>query len=234
MHLILFDCDGTLADSFGLITETMRRTFRLHGFEPPADAAIHAIIGLSLDRAIQKLRPEVDPAALPTLVEAYRTSFRAVREGIAFRERLFDGITALLAQLHARPGVRLGMVTGKTRRGVDAVVATHGLEGIFDTVRTADDCASKPDPAMVLECCRESGIAPDRTLVVGDAVFDMAMARQAGAEGLGVGWGAGSADDLIEAGASEVARDVEDLERLIGLWLSANESDTPRKLEVMP
>lgn len=232
MRLVLFDCDGTLADSFGLICETMRRTFRLHGFEPPEDRTVHAIIGLSLDRAIHQLRPELDPAALPAMVEAYRTSFRAVREDEAFREALFEGIPALLSRLHGRRDVRLGMVTGKTRRGVDAVVAAHGLDGVFSVVRTADDCPSKPHPAMVLECCGELGIAPRRTLVVGDAVFDMAMAKTAGAAALGVAWGASAEAALVEAGADAVAPDVESLADAIDRWLTDEAVPSRRSAEV--
>lgn len=233
MHLILFDCDGTLADSFGLISETMRRTFSLHGFEEPPEAAIHAIIGLSLAEAIQRLRPEVDPGALPVLVEAYRSSFRAVREDMTFRENLFAGIPELLTRLGGRADVRIGMVTGKTRRGVDAVVATHGLETVFSAIRTADDCPSKPHPAMVLECCEETGIAPSRTVVIGDATFDMAMARNAGATGLGVSWGAGLASDLIEAGAESVARDVADLGALIEVWIERGAASSREPSEAL-
>lgn len=229
MHLILFDCDGTLADSFGLISETMRRTFRLSGFEPPVETAIHAVIGLSLGEAIQRLRPSVDPADLPAMVEDYRTSFRSIREDQAFRETLFSGIPELLSRLHGEPSIRIGMVTGKTRRGVDAVIATHRLDGVFSAIRTADDCPSKPHPAMVLECCAETGIPPERTIVIGDAIFDMAMARNAGAAGLGVAWGAGSGPDLIEAGAAAIAADVAELGGLIDRWIAAGANAEPEQ-----
>ncbi|KQT48670.1 HAD family hydrolase [Aureimonas sp. Leaf454] len=235
MNLILFDCDGTIADSFGLICETMRRTFVANGFEPPADAAVHAIIGLSLDRAIHRLRPSVPPSELPVLVEAYRTAFRAVRDEASFREALFPGIQELLSRLRVAEGVRLGMVTGKTRRGVDAIVASHDLGGFFSAVRTADDCPSKPDPAMVLECCAALSIAPERTLVVGDAIFDMAMARAAGACALGVTWGAGTAPELRRAGAEAVADSVDDLGLRIDRWLAGElETRFVRTAELVP
>ncbi|GGD39003.1 HAD-IA family hydrolase [Aureimonas glaciei] len=220
MKLVLFDCDGTLADSFGLICEAMRRTFAAHDLPVPGDAATQAIIGLSLDSAILRLYPECPPKLLPLLVAAYRLNFRAAREDAAFRETLFAGIPALLADLSGRETLRLGLVTGKTRRGVDAVVATHGLEGVFLAIRTADDCPSKPHPAMVLECCEALGVDPAETLVVGDAVFDMQMAVAAGASALGVAWGASAPLALSQAGAYEVAADVAEMGTLIDGWLA--------------
>ncbi|BDA84769.1 hydrolase [Aureimonas sp. SA4125] len=228
MKLVLFDCDGTLADSFGLICEAMRRTFAAHDLPVPEDAATQAIIGLSLDTAILRLYPECAPKMLPLLVAAYRLNFRAAREDAAFRETLFDGIPALLADLGARQDVRLGLVTGKTRRGVDAVVEAHGLDGVFYAIRTADDCPSKPHPAMVLECCKTVGVEPADTLVVGDAVFDMQMALAAAAAGLGVAWGASTPHALSEAGALGVAADVGEMGRLIDFWISGETVSGPR------
>ena len=96
------------------------------------------------------------------------------------------------------------MVTGKSRRGVDRVMETHGFGRHFLTIRTADDCPSKPHPAMVLECCAEMGIDPAVTFVVGDAIYDMQMARNAGARAIGVAWGYHPREGLIASGAHQV------------------------------
>ena len=105
----------------------------------------------------------------------------------------------------------LGVVTGKSRRGVAGLIETHGLERVFTTIRTADDCPSKPHPAMVIECCAETGIDPEMTTVVGDTGFDMQMARSAGAHALGVGWGYHARDELVSAGASAIAEAAADI-----------------------
>jgi phosphoglycolate phosphatase len=103
------------------------------------------------------------------------------------------------------------MVTGKSRRGVEAVLGHHGLRQAFAIVRTADDCPSKPHPAMVLECCAETGIDPQATLVVGDTIFDIKMAVSAKAIPLGVGWGYHERQELIEAGAHRVLNHFDEL-----------------------
>ena len=220
MKLVLFDCDGTLADSFGLICEAMRLTFVEYGLAEPDDAATRAIIGLSLHTAILELAPDAPPALINRMVESYRLNFRATREDPAFREALFAGIKPMLDRLTARDDVLVGLVTGKTRRGVDAVVSAHALDGMFKAVRTADDCPSKPHPAMVLECCAELGIDPAETIVVGDAIHDIGMALAAGAEAIGVPWGAGSPEALMDAGAARIAADVPELGELIDTWIA--------------
>lgn len=219
MKLVLFDCDGTLADSFGLICEAMRKTFADANLAEPGDAATRAIIGLSLDRAILRLHPECPAPLLAAMVEGYRRNFRAMREDPAFGEALFPGIGPMLADLRSRDAVLLGLVTGKTRRGVRSIVEAHGLEDVFLAIRTADDCPSKPHPAMVLECCAELGVDAADTIVVGDAIYDVEMALGAGAEAIGVAWGAGSVEALLGAGASRVAADPAELRHLVDAWL---------------
>ena len=221
MRAILFDCDGTIADSCGLICETMRRAFTAHGLPAPDDAATRAIIGLSLDVAIERLHPQADRATVLALTEGYREAFRRSRLDASFRETLFPGMKALIDELSARDDVLLGLVTGKSRRGVAAICETHGMTASFLAVRTADDCPSKPHPAMVEECCAEFGIAPEDAVVVGDSVHDMAMARAAGAAALGVAWGTHGADDLLAHGAFAVAGNVEALAGHLDGWLAS-------------
>ncbi|MBB3951240.1 HAD-IA family hydrolase [Aureimonas jatrophae] len=224
MKAILFDCDGTLADSFGLICETMRRCFATAGLPVPERRAIEGIIGLSLDLAIHRLAPTVREDELPSLVAIYRQEFMAAKIEPAFREALFAGIEPMLRRLACRDDVVLGMVTGKSRRGVANVVAAHQLDGMFLAVRTADDCPSKPHPAMVLECCAELGIEPSQTVVVGDAIYDMQMAVSAGARAIGVAWGACEPATLVAAGADDVVPDPAALEVALGSFLESPSS----------
>lgn len=208
MRAILFDLDGTLADSFHLIVGTMRRVFEEAGLPRPDDRDVEGVIGLSLPTAIHRLTPATSDDELARLVDLYRTTFHQIRNDPAMEERLFPGVEEMLRTLAARETLRLGIVTGKSRRGVRIVTQKHGIDGLFQAVRTADDCPSKPDPSMVLECCAELGVQPAEAIVVGDSVYDMQMAGAAGAEALGVAWGAGSPEALLEAGAGRVVPNV--------------------------
>lgn len=212
MKLALFDCDGTLVDSAGLIHEVMARTFEDFGLERISLDATKSIIGLTLDIAIARLmqQPHVDDRAL-AMTAHYKKIYGGVRTEMNFREPLFDGIAPLLATLMAKDELLLGAVTGKSRRGLDQICASHGYEKTFFVSRTADDCPSKPHPAMVTECCSEAGIDAKDTVVIGDAIYDMQMAKSAGASAIGVAWGYASVPELIEAGADFIARTPHDI-----------------------
>ena len=220
MKAVLFDCDGTIADSAGLICTIMDRAFEAHGLTPPPWEATRAIIGLSLDKAILALRPSLSGQDVDALVDFYRQHYRAERARPDFVEHLFPGMRELVLELSETDEVFVGMVTGKSRRGVAAITAAHGMTAAFTTVRTADDCPSKPHPAMVLECCAEVGVAPGDAIVVGDTTFDMEMARAAGSTALGVAWGSHQSAELWRSGAQVVVTDVPELRRALAAFLA--------------
>lgn len=204
MKLVLFDCDGTLVDSAAIIHACMVTTFREAGLAEPELAATKKIIGLTLDIAIATMLDQPPGSESVHLAQRYKEHFMMLRQSGGVHEPLYDGIAPLIASLSRRDDILIGMVTGKSRRGVKSVLETHGFAQHFITVRTADDCPSKPSPAMVLECCAETGIDPASTFVVGDAIYDMQMARSAGAQALGVSWGYHNRDSLMASGAHAV------------------------------
>ena len=211
MKLVLFDCDGTLVDSAATIHACMEATFHDAGLTPPSFSETKSVIGLSLDLAIAKLRDRAVDREIVAMVPRYKEHFLKVRTHPDFHEPLYDGIDDLMNALTDRDDLLIGMVTGKSRRGVKAVLETHGFEPHFVTSRTADDCPSKPHPAMVLECCSETGIDPRDTFVVGDAIYDMQMARSAGARAIGVSWGYAPDDELVAHGCEQILRTPADL-----------------------
>jgi len=215
MKLVLFDCDGTLVDSGDTIHHCMAASFKDAGLTPPEIEQTHSIIGLSLPIAIaQLLGREVDEQA-HWLTQRYKENFVKHRQNPNFAEPLYDGILPLLNELGSRDDLLLGIVTGKSQRGVRSIFERHGIGHHFVTVRTADDCPSKPHPAMVLESCAEIGIEPERTIVIGDAIYDMQMARSAGARAAGVSWGYHKSDALKDAGAHHVMSKPEELHAIL-------------------
>ena len=212
MKLVLFDCDGTLVDSAHLIHEVMARTFSDFGLEVPAAAATRSIIGLTLDIAIARLRglDAVDQQSTD-MMAVYKAHFSPTRQELGFQEPLYPGIQDMIDALAARDDVIIGAVTGKSRRGLNLISETHGFEKTFFVSRTADDCPSKPHPAMVLECCDHSGISAVDTVVVGDSIYDMEMAKAAGARAIGVSWGYGSVEDLKRSGADVIVDSASDI-----------------------
>ncbi|MGG7519685.1 HAD-IA family hydrolase [Allorhizobium undicola] len=216
MKLVLFDCDGTLVDSAATIHGTMRRTFLEFGKPEPSLEQTKAIIGLTLDIAIARIdgKDHADEEAV-AMAAHYKSLFTDVRKDRSFNEPLFNGIGEVLERISREDHILIGAVTGKSRRGLSFILDLHGLSQHFIVRRTADDCPSKPHPAMVTECCDETGIAADRTIVIGDAIYDMQMARAAGAKPIGVSWGYGPVPELEKAGAAVIAHHPLDLIDLI-------------------
>jgi phosphoglycolate phosphatase len=112
-------------------------------------------------------------------------------------------------------GWLLAVATGKSDRGLKHCLDTHGIHARFVSLQTADRHPSKPHPSMVEQAIADAGAVPGTTIVVGDTSFDMAMAVNAGAAGIGAGWGYHEASELIEAGAIGVAETPADVLSLI-------------------
>ncbi|MDT8376465.1 MAG: HAD-IA family hydrolase [Mariprofundaceae bacterium] len=199
-HLILFDCDGTLTDSHAAIVKAMQQAFVATGLPAPGDGAVDGVIGLSLKAAVEALSSDL--SCNERIVEAYRQYYSAAEASLS----LYPGVTETLDELQRR-GYWMGIVTGKSKPGLIRVLKQFDLAGYFLVLRTADCCLSKPHPAMALECMDELGVLPERTTLVGDAIFDMQMAASANLRAVGVSFGVEPAEILYAQGAVDVVDD---------------------------
>ena len=209
VKLIVFDVDGTLVDSQHLIVAAQGMAFAEHGLAAPSRTESLSVVGLSLPQAFRRLVGEDGP--IEGLSESYKRAFNILRLDPNYEEPLFPGMGELVARLHARDDVRLGIATGKARRGVDRLIETHGWAGWFATTQSADDAPSKPDPAMLVQAMAAAGAEPGATMMIGDTTYDMAMAVSAGVAAIGVAWGYHPVGALFGAGASIVVDSAADL-----------------------
>lgn len=205
-HLIVFDVDGTLIDSQHLIVAAMETAFAGLDLPPPPRAEILGIVGLSLPNAVAALAPDLSPGDLDRLEAGYRGEFMAqrARGGAEAHAPLYPGAREALERLAADPAVRLGVATGKARRGLDHVLDGLGLEDFFATTQTADDHPSKPHPSMLETALLETGLRAERAVMIGDTEFDILMGKAAGFATIGVAWGYHPRARLEAAGADLV------------------------------
>ncbi len=211
--LIAFDWDGTLFDSTSIITSCLQAAVRDVGGAVPSDERAAHVIGMGLAQALAYVAPDVASERYPELGARYRHHYLARQHDIS----LFDGVPGMLAELRER-GHHLAVATGKSRAGLDIALRAAQLQGIFESSRTADETASKPDPRMLLELMREFGLEPARVLMVGDTSHDLQMARSAGCASVAVSYGAHASADLMPWSPLFLARSVEQLR----IWLRAN------------
>ncbi len=210
-RLVIFDCDGTLVDSQLMIIAAMEQAFEQEGLPLPARAAVLGVVGLSLPEAIWRLAGQLDEPVILRLSHAYKSAFGALRQSASHRDPLFAGAREAVLRLADEDDVLLGIATGKSRRGVDHILAREALTPYFATIQTADDAPSKLHPGMIEQAMQEVGARPEETVMIGDTTFDVLMARHAGVAALGVAWGNHPVEELRDAGAFRVADDFDEL-----------------------
>ena len=191
--LLIFDWDGTLADSIGRIVTAMHIAAQRAGRPERDDEAVKGIIGLGLPEAILTLYPDMTPEQVVSFRHHYADVYIAMD---AQPSPLFAGVKDSLEAFRAE-GYRLAVATGKARRGLDRVLKANGWEDFFDITRAADESASKPDPLMLNQILAHCDVRPEHALMVGDASFDLLMARNAGIDSVAVGYGAQSMQSLL-------------------------------------
>ena len=213
-RLAVFDCDGTLVDGQAAVCRAMDAAFAEVGMPAPDHHQVRRIVGLSLPQAIRLLAPAADEAVRTEIDRAYREIFRAAREAGQLAEPLFPGIRACLDGLRDA-GWTLGVATGKSDRGLEHCLATHGITGHFITLQTADRHPSKPHPAMLEAAMADALADAAQSVMIGDTQFDIVMAVNAGVRAIGVDWGYHTPHELLEAGAETVVQSPAELLELL-------------------
>lgn len=190
--LLIFDWDGTLSDSTARITLAMQLAAESVGLGFLAAERVHNIIGLGLPEALVQLYPEVDDPMRLRLRDAYRHHFSLLDQQPS---ALFPGVMDTLVQL-GKQGHRLAIATGKSRQGLDRILAGLGVADLFEASRCADETASKPHPLMLEQLLASFGLSASDAVMVGDTEYDMDMARRIQMPRIAVSYGAHHIDRL--------------------------------------
>lgn len=212
IKLLVFDWDGTLADSAQAIVAAMQSAIREMSLEPRSDQEIRNIIGLGLLEAVHMLFPDLNTSDLEKLANTYRNCYVLSNKG---KTRLFPQTRETLEQLKNKD-YQMAIATGKSRKGLDNSLKDTGIGDFFHFTRCADETFSKPHPQMLLDIMDNLVIAPESVLMIGDSEYDLQMATGAGVKSIAVCYGTQSKERLLEYNPEVCLDRISDLVQ----WLS--------------
>ena len=200
----VFDLDGTLVDTIGLIVASYQHAFQTVLGRQEDEVLIRSWIGQPLERAFRS----VSPGHADQLYATYLEWNHANTERLI---RRYAGVETMMVAL-AQAGVEVAVATSKLKGPAEAAVRLAGLVDVVDVLVTMEDTdRHKPDPQPLLHALERLGAQPGQAVYVGDAVVDVQAARNAGMAAIGVTWGAGERDSVVAAGPDVVADTVDEL-----------------------
>lgn len=218
--LLIFDWDGTIMDSSARIVSSMQMACQHLSIAPPSDQAVCDIIGLSLDIAIKKIIPGIEQERVTQLIAAYSDQYINLNQTPT---PLYPGVRETLERLKTA-GYQLGVATGKSRRGLDRVLANTQLDQFIDFRKGADEANSKPDPLMLAQILQQAELSADQAIMIGDTSYDVEMAQRIAMPSIGVSYGMHSIDVLNQFSPVFIADQFSD----IADWLLADKNNSER------
>jgi len=206
--LLIFDWDGTLANSMDFIVECLKATAREFGVAELNDEELRSGIGLAAADHLEKIIPNADKKSLTDCF--YKNYF----QGGEKTERAYEGAFETLRELKIS-GYTLAVATNKGRKGLDAALVRMKAADLFAATRCGDEGVTKPHPDVILGLLEKLDFEPHHTLMIGDTVHDMQLAKNAGVDALAVTYGVGKHEHFAEYSPIKCINDIRDLHQLL-------------------
>jgi beta-phosphoglucomutase len=214
---IIFDLDGTLADTRQVIVASFQKALSDIGCNV-SDEFIERRIGIGAAETfrdiLQKSKRRFDEAQVASLIE------KKVKAEIdmSSQVKLFEGAIALLESI--RPKVKLALASMSNRDFVDHILKAMNVQRFFDVVLTADEVnKSKPDPEIFLKCALKLGSSPEKCVVVEDSIFGVKAAKAAKMSCIAVLTGEYSREELKEANPDLIVNSLKERDRILNFIL---------------
>lgn len=202
IKLIIFDFDGTLADTNKLIVSCKQETMRRLGLKVMDEKVCASTIGLSAAIGFRQTYPDVPEETIEKCVAVYRALFEEMKQ--TEPPELFPNVLNTLDALKEK-GIKCTIASSRNSQSLNGFLDSMSLKKYFPYVLGGDDTPLlKPNPDPVLRTLEDLGIDAKNTLVIGDMQFDILMGKNAGAYTCGVTYGNADRKTLEEAGADYV------------------------------
>ena len=214
LKLALFDYDGTIVDSAGMIVQGAIEAFRMCGLPDPDPQKVRENIGRPLAVALDVYMPVGYTVTPEQISEAYRSWYAEQGRLGLQNEPLYPGMVELIHELKSNDWL-IGIATNKSRVGLTNGLAKHNLSNIFDITLSTDENIAKPNPAMALRAMKELGVEEKYSVIIGDTINDIGLGVNSGITSIGVTWGYNDRKLLISAGANHLVDNAQDLSKLM-------------------
>lgn len=210
-QLIIFDWDGTLYDSAAYIVNCVQVAAAKQNLTPPEHHQIKQMIGLSPEKSLQRLMPDLSPMQSSKLIEDYQ---KCLLNPPHIKPTLFEGVEEILSNL-SNQGYWMAIATSKGQRGLTADLQALNIGDYFICQRCADQTQSKPHPQMVEEILEELGVHPQDTVLIGDTEFDMLLADNAKVDAIAATYGVHNLSSLSQPTIRGYIKDIRELPALL-------------------
>ena len=214
-HLVVFDWEGTLGDTLGQILNTVADVAKQMQFGVLDERLARKYVALGLVMAVKKLFPQLSTSQHEQLLQAVQHSLVTHPMDVC----LIPGAKQIVQQIK-QAGMDVAIATNKGQHSLQRALQATGFDGVFTSTRCAGQVPAKPCPQMLEEIMADCGVTPAQTLMVGDSVSDIEMAKEAGVDAMGVDFYHQEATNLRNAGAIDVFDDYQQLARYLQLGTS--------------
>ena len=209
IKMVIFDFDGTLADTRKTIVAAKQETMRSEGLEVFDEEKCASTIGLTAKAGFREFYPDLSDDRLDTLVTKYREKFEELRATIP--PVLFEGVDTVLAELKKR-NIICTIATSRNRKSLIEFLTEWGMNDTFEYILCGEDTKRlKPYPDPVLKTLEKFALQADQALVVGDMPVDIKMGKGAGAYTCGVTYGNSDRNSLHNSGADFISDSIDEL-----------------------
>lgn len=213
-ELIVFDWEGTLADTLGQVMQTIQDQAAHSGYLQMDHDAVRQGIGVGLLHAIKKGFAHLSS-------EAHHVLLMSVQKALCEKSPmpcLFSGAIPLIVQLH-QAGLKLAIATNKGSQSLQMALQKTQLLDFFEITRSAGQAPPKPHPQMLLDILDACGVEAEKAVMIGDSASDMEMAAAVSVDAVGVDWYDENAEILQVAGAKKIVHHFDELATFLGVSL---------------
>lgn len=200
--LVVFDWEGTLSDTLGLVLNCVAEEAKRLGFGELDEEVARQYVDLGLVKAVKKVFPSLSLEQYEQLLEAVQLSVLSRHKDVY----LIPGALQLVKRLQ-QAGIALAIATNKGNQSLQRALTLTGLDEYFKVTRCAGRLPPKPSPDMLTEITDELNISADRALMIGDSIADIEMATCIGMDAFGVNFYQKDPSALLQAGALAVFDD---------------------------